>query len=195
VCTPFGIKIFYFNVKETLVNFSSLFQLSFGADPALYDYSGNTPIDLTEDSEEMHFYFTNVLADIEGSPGSRWNVSHCEDFHMPPDELECEASQPDMEPDFEIIQQIHPPTYKLNDRPGKFVLSLDLKGVLKPDQFSKLPSTIDAIEIGRDEFLRHAVCCDLGCIPAPDIMKSDKVKLILFDTALKKYLEATKSRR
>jgi hypothetical protein len=140
----------------------------------------------------MHFYFTNILADIEGRPGSRWNVSHCEDFHMPPDDLECE-DYVNQEPAFEIVQDILPPVYKLSDRAGKFMLSFDLVKFLKADDLNKLPFSLDTVDISREEFLRHAVCCDLGCSPSLDIMTLEKVKLIQLDANLKKYLGATKS--
>lgn len=111
---------------------------------------------------------------------------------MPPDDLECE-DYVTQEPTFEIVHDIPPPTYKLSDRPGRFMLSFDLKKFLKADALNKLPFPLDTVEISREEFLRHAVCCDLGCSPSQDIMTLDKINLIQLDANLKNYLGAAKS--
>ena len=63
--------------------------LTHGADPLIYDYSGNMPIDLAEAGKPaMSKYLRALLNDLHGKPGLKWNVASDTDFSMPPDEID-----------------------------------------------------------------------------------------------------------
>ena len=63
--------------------------LTHGADPLIYDYSGNMPIDLAEAGKPaMSKYLRALLNDLHGKPGLKWNVASDTEFSMPPDEID-----------------------------------------------------------------------------------------------------------
>jgi hypothetical protein len=176
-------------------NLESVYHLlCHGADPLLYDYSGNMPIDLAEENEEMLFYFSNILNDLHGRKGARWNVSHKSDFVMPQSE-EIEDSTRSESPtdfEFEVSNRMPPPFYQLSDREGRFILAADFKASTSID-VSKQASKHDVVELNRDEFLRLGRCCDLGVKPNPEIFCRDKVILVKFDSNIKKLLDKSDS--
>lgn len=132
--------------------------LRYGSDPLLYDYSGNMPIDLTEGDDEMRLYLSSILADLHGKEGKRWNVSHDQDFVLPPDLSNKEEEESDDDDDdfiFEVSSQPLPPHFKFPDREGHYVLVSDLKQ--KPD-----PKKMEVIEMTWDDFSRTSKCCLLG---------------------------------
>ena len=176
-------------------NLESVYHLlCHGSDPLLYDYSGNMPIDLAEENEEMLFYFSNVLNDLHGRKGARWNVSHKSDFVMPKsDEIEDSArSKSPGDFEFEVSNRMPPPFYQFSDREGRFILAADLKASTSVD-VSKQPSKHEVVEINREDFLRLGHCCVLGVKPNPEIFVRDKVSLVKFDSNLKKLLDKSDS--
>ena len=87
-------------------NLDSVYHLlCHGSDPLLYDYSGNMPIDLAEDNDEMFYYFSNILSDLHGKKAERWNVSHQSDFIMPQTD-DCDPTSDNDSADF--VQKFEP---------------------------------------------------------------------------------------
>ncbi len=165
--------------------------LCHGADPLLYDYSGNMPIDLAEENEEMFFYFSNILTDLHGRKGKRWNVSHKSDFIMPKDEDEEPIVSPSTSDfEFEVTNRMQPPVYQFSDREGRFLLALDLKTATSIDILSpKHLSKHEVVEMPREDFIRLGHCCDLGVKPNPEIFKRDKIVLVKMDSNIKKLMD------
>ena len=166
--------------------------LCYGSDPLLYDYSGNMPIDLAEENEEMLFYFSNLLKDLHGKKGDRWNVSHKTSFVMPSaaDSEEPRPNSPNLSDfEFEITNRLPPPFYLFPDREGRFVLSADFKSSTAIDVTTKNSSKLDVVEMPREDFLRLGRCGILGVKPNPDVFKRDKVVLVRLDAAAKRLLD------
>ncbi len=171
--------------------------LCHGADPLLYDYSGNMPIDLAEENEEMFFYFSNILTDLHGRKGKRWNVSHKFDYIMPENEGEelishSSSAHPTSDFEFEVTNRMQPPVYQFSDREGRFLLALDFKAATSIDLLSPkhlTNSKHQVLEMPKDDFIRLGHCCDLGVKPNPEIFKRDKVVLVKMDSNIKKLLE------
>ena len=171
--------------------------LCHGADPLLYDYSGNMPIDLAEENEEMFFYFSNILTDLHGRKGKRWNVSHKFDFIMPQKEEEeamssSSPAHPTSDFEFVVTNKMQPPVFQFSDREGRFLIALDFKtatsiDLLSPKHLSN--SKYEVFDMPRDDFVRLGHCCDLGVKPNPEIFKRDKVVLVKIDSNIKKLLE------
>ena len=102
--------------------------LRYGADPLLYDYSGNMPIDLTEENPEMKRYLTAILADLHGKPGERYAVDPKDlRFLIPKDDQDDGESDDDDGFVFETSAHPLPPFFQFPDREGHFVLISDLK--------------------------------------------------------------------
>ena len=171
-------------------NLESVFHLlSHGSDPLLYDYSGNMPIDLAEENDEMLFYFSNLLNDLHGRKGARWNVSQKSDFIMPKNDIDTNdrSRSPDFE--MELTNRLPPPFYIFSDREGRFVLSADFKKSTSVDVTSKNGSKLDVVEMSREDFLKLGRCGVLGVKPNQDILKRDKIVLVKLDTAAKRILD------
>ena len=154
-----------------------------GSDPLLYDYSGNMPIDLTENDEKMKRYLSSILADLHGKDGARWNVAHDSEYCLPPIDLDKEDEDDDgIECELEALgfensTHAQPPYYKFANRKGLFVLATDLKHKIDPKK-------MEAIEIPAEEFTRTAICTLLGY--EKFVPEEDKVRLIAVDAAVKK---------
>ena len=169
--------------------------LRYGADPLLYDYSGNMPIDLTEDDPEMKRYLAALLADLHGKPAERWNVEHDPKFVMPPDMLKRsdevedddeEASSDDEEDDFifESSSQPLPAYFQFKEREGKFVMVADL---LKSGGKVDAKKT-EVLEMTWEDFNKSAHCCLLGHVIPESVRREDKVKLVKVESPVKKQL-------
>jgi Ankyrin repeats (3 copies) len=164
--------------------------LCYGSDPLLYDYSGNMPIDLAEENEEMLFYFSNLLNDLHGRKGDRWNVSHKPDFIMPKTDDESRPTSPSFSDfEFEVTNRLPPPFYLFSDREGRFILSADFKASTSIDVTTKNSSKLDVVEMSREDFLRLGRCGVLGVKPNPDVLKRERVVLVRLDAAAKRLLD------
>jgi hypothetical protein len=173
-------------------NLNSVYHLlCHGSDPLLYDYSGNMPIDLAEDNEEMFYYFSNILADLHGKKAERWNVSNQSDFIMPQTD-DCDPpSDESADFEFEVTGRMLPTEYVFADKQGRYLLANDLKQVTSVDVSKHLGSSskFDTIEMSTDDFLRLSHCCVLGGKPNPEIYKKDKVCLVKMDSHVRKLIE------
>ena len=168
--------------------------LKHGADAMLYDYSGNMPMDLANDSDnpELQEYFSSIVADLHGKTSKRWNIEHEKDFVLPQDSNldECKMDEDDpLNFEFEMSSQPLPAQFKLYDQPGKkFVLASDLKPFTSLDA-KKLAAKFNTLEMKKEDFLRRAVNCLVGGGAASAAAgKTDSVLLVEVDAALKKLM-------
>ena len=174
-------------------NLDSVYHLlCHGSDPLLYDYSGNMPIDLAEDNDEMFYYFSNILSDLHGKKAERWNVSHQSDFIMPQTD-DCDPTSDNDSADFEfqVSSRMMPTEYVFADKQGRYILAVDLKQATSVDVSRHLGSTskFDTVEMSTEDFLRLGHCCVLGAKPNPEIHKKDKVCLVKMDSCVRKLIE------
>ena len=145
--------------------------LSFGSDPMLYDYSGNMPIDLSEGNEDMHRYFSPILADLHGKESNRWNVASDLQFCMPDlkicDPDQCEPFPIDLEETFQLSHQPLPAYYRIGDKPGQYAFNVDLRKFTSIDftRGSGLCSRFEVISMSKEDFIKSARCCLLGHKP------------------------------
>ncbi|TRY64225.1 hypothetical protein TCAL_14301 [Tigriopus californicus] len=175
--------------------------LGYGSDPLLYDYSGNMPIDLTEDDEDMRRYLSSVLADLHGKAGDRWNVSHEPSFHMPEDllkrhfhkdpendgksESDDDSDSEDDDLIMESSSQPLPAYFQFPDREGHFMFLSDVKSSSKIDLKKQ-----EILEMSWEDFIRTSHCCLLG-YSIPNSMKQHEksiVKLVAIEGSIKRSL-------
>ena len=140
----------------------------------------------------MKKYLTAILADLHGKDGQRWNVSHDAEFYLPPKEFEeediaaNEAKNEDIdnldEFGFECSAQPQPPTFKFLDKKGQYVLISDLKNKFDPKK-----AACEVLEMPAEEFHKSAICTLLG-YEKPIVQEDSKVKLVMFNDAVKKHL-------
>ncbi|QQP56207.1 Putative LOC100877383, partial [Caligus rogercresseyi] len=158
--------------------------LNHGADPLLYDYSGNMPIDLTEEDLDMRKYLGGILSDLHGKTAPRWNVvsrGSRNSFSTPPQELtqECDEDE-SLSLEFECSSSPLPPYYQFKDREGQFVKASDLPAYLLKG------ATL--LEMTKEEFLRNSHCTLLGGGSSPTEKDSKNVRLLRLDESLRKAL-------
>ena len=165
--------------------------LRHGSDPLLYDYSGNMPIDLAQESEDVDLleYFRAILNDLHGKTANRWNVSHDREFMLPQSEDLDLPNQSDDDSDdefnFEISSQPLPPQLTFSQYPeDKFVQASELKRYLNIDVNKNCKSNL--VKMPWDEFVKTAFCCLLGRSVDPG--KADPVVLVKIDSNLKKLM-------
>ena len=189
--------------------------LSYGADPLLHDYSGNMPLDLATE-RTMQLYFTNILADLHGkvptraksestystSVLTRWNVSHCPEFHLPPQHLFVKNSKgrPKKEEEiftfeaFEAPEAMEPAFFQLKEKEGDWLLYKDLKDYSRKHCSSKqdIKSKGTLLEMKKTEFLRSSHCkqLDRGGVEVryQEIDDEDSVTLVKVDKFVRKIL-------
>jgi hypothetical protein len=168
--------------------------LRHGADPLLYDYSGNMPIDLAKDSEDPNLlpYFSAILNDLHGKAGMRWNVAHDRGYVLPQSvelDLPKVASlsvHDDDDFDFEASAQPLPPQFRFAQRLNeKYVLANDLKR-FTPMDVNKLANKFSVVKMPREEFLKTAFSCLLGATVDPG--KADPVVLVKVEPSLHKLM-------
>lgn len=156
--------------------------LSYGADPLLHDYSGNMPVDLATD-RNMQQYFTNILADLHGKVPpraksdtmfsttklSRWNVSHCPEFHTPPSGLLTLNQEKKIKHKkknafiFEASSHMLPTFFKFKDREGEWILYRDIKDYTKKYGTGRedIRKKGDLIEVKKSDFLKNSHCQEM----------------------------------
>ena len=139
----------------------------------------------------MLFYFSNLLNDLHGRKGDRWNVAHKPGFVIPStDADEPRPNSPNLSDfEFEVTNRLPPPFYLFPDREGRFILSADFKSSTSIDVTTKNSSKLDVVEMPREDFLRLGRCGILGVKPNPDIFKRDKVVLVRLDATAKRLLD------
>ena len=162
--------------------------LQFGSDPLIYDYSGNMPMDLAEDNDDLKRYLTAVLADLHGKDDKRYNVSHDADFILPKEDKKEGDDDDDLLGDFDFESSSHalPPFFQFADRDGSYLLVSDLKSYLHSRLDMKRLETI--VDMSREDFTRTAHCCLLGYNGYAKQVKEDIVQLVLVDDGVKKML-------
>jgi hypothetical protein len=147
------------------------------------------PIDLAKENDDMFFYFSNILSDLHGRKGERWNVGHKFDFVIPPaDDTERPASPDLADFEFEVTARPQPAFYRFPSPEGRFLLAADLKAATSVD-VTKPSTKHDVIEMPREDFLRYGRCCLLGARPNPEALKRDKIFLVRYDAGVKRLLE------
>ena len=173
--------------------------LKHGSDPLLYDYSGNMPIDLAQESEDADLleYFRAILNDLHGKPAVRWNVSHDRQFMLPqtedldlPNLDDDDDSDSDFE--FEVSSQPLPPQFTFTRYPDeKFVQVAELKKSFGIDM-KQLGKQSNLVKMPREEFIKTAYCCLLGSSTDPG--KADPVLMVAVTDGLNKILGINSSK-
>jgi hypothetical protein len=174
--------------------------LKHGSDPLLYDYSGNMPIDLAQESEDADLleYFRAILNDLHGKPAVRWNVTHDRQFMLPQTEdldlpnLEDDDDSDDSDFEFEVSSQPLPPQFTFTRYPDEiFVQVAELKKSFGIDM-KQLGKQSNLVKMPREEFIKTAYCCLLGSSIDPG--KADPVVMVAVTDGLNKILGINSSK-